>query len=59
MQDSDGQTVLHYCCSNDQKEIIRYLKQGNKVNIDLTDNDGLRAVEMTDNQEIINIINSK
>lgn len=57
MQDSDGQTVMHYCCSNDQIDIVKYLK--NKVNLDLADNDGLTAIEMTDNDEIMNILNSK
>jgi ankyrin repeat protein len=58
-QDSDGQTVLHYCCSNDQVEIVKYLLKNKKLlNINIKDNDGQRAVETTDNKELISLINS-
>lgn len=57
-QDSDGQTALHYSCSNDQVKLVEFLVKNKKVNTKLTDNDGLKATEMTDNKEIIQLINS-
>jgi ankyrin repeat protein len=56
-QDSDGQTVLHYSCSNEQIDIVKYLIQTKKVNKDIKDNEGSKAIETTENKEIIQILN--
>jgi hypothetical protein len=44
--------------ANKPNKVIELLVKNKKVNTKLADNDGLKANEMTDNKEIIQLINS-
>lgn len=52
-QDPDGQTCLHYSVSCEHLPVIQYLMALKSVNKHLTDNDGLKPVDLTQSQEII------
>ena len=57
LQDSDGQSSLHYAASCDHTDIVKFLLKNEKINIDLLDSDGLRASESSDNKQIIELFN--
>jgi acyl-CoA-binding protein len=59
IQDTDGQTSLHYAVSCEHFDIVKLLLNNKNINVDLMDNDGSKAVELTDNKDIIEIFNQK
>lgn len=57
IQDNEGQTSLHYAVSCEHKDLVELLLKNKKINIDLTDSDGLKAEQCSDSKEIIGIFN--
>lgn len=55
MQDTDGQTALHYAASCEHVDIVKFLLKNKDINIDLLDSDELTASQSTDNKEIADL----
>jgi acyl-CoA-binding protein len=57
-QDADGQTCLHYAVSCEHLDVVKYLASLKQLDRNLSDGDGLKAVDSTQNKEIIEILSS-
>ena len=55
-QDADGQTCLHYASACDYKEIVQALLNA-KADANIEDSDGQKPIELTQNKEIIQLLN--
>jgi ankyrin repeat protein len=55
LQDNDGQTCLHYAVSCEYQEIIQFLIEESKIDLNLVDSDGQKAQDLTDNKEILTL----
>ncbi len=58
IQDEDGNTALHYASELGHKEIVTILLSVDKINLNIRNNKGLIAKEMTTSNDIIKIFNS-
>jgi acyl-CoA-binding protein len=54
-QDQDGQTCLHYAATCEHLDIIKELLEKN-VDVNLVDNEGTKASELTSNKKIIDLL---
>lgn len=55
-QDSDGQTCLHYAVSCEHLDIVRFLIGLKGIDRNLEDSDGQKPIDMTQNNEIIQVL---
>lgn len=58
LQDTDGQSCLHYAVSCEHLEIIKYLVENKNVNLNLSDKDGSKPIDLATKQEICEILQS-
>lgn len=54
-QDGEGQTCLHYAVSCEHIELVKYLTSLPNMNKEISDNDGLRAVDLTQDGEMVQL----
>lgn len=60
LQDADGQTALHYACSNGHREVAEFLLGVEGVDTTIRDDDGVSAVETIDEDaELRQLFHSK
>ena len=57
-RDSEGQTCLHYAVSCDYLEIIKILLES-KVESNVEDDEGQKPIDLTQNKEIIQLLQQK
>ena len=55
-QDNEGLTCLHYAVCAENINIIKELLKQKTINVNLVDLEGFKPSEMTNNEEIINLI---
>lgn len=56
LQDVDGQTCLHYAVSCGHLDIVRFLLGTNRIDKEICDGEGLKAVDSTENEEIVKLL---